>query len=141
MKTYPPWRFDSEFILNIRIQYLNNYHQIALFMFIFVLILRMNTICIRIHITFRKRILFVFEFVSKPLFIPTLLFWTTTTTTQKTFLPSLLYTQPYTLPCPKRPKARPWSLASCCSVIHFTAFHFRKGIATESHFRLVLWHP
>ena len=74
MKTYLPWIFDSEFILNIhiRIRYSNNYDRIALFVFVFVLILRMNTIRIRIRFIFRKRILFVFVFVPKSLFVPTL---------------------------------------------------------------------
>ena len=72
MRTSPTWRFDTKFILNIliRIQYPNNYHQIALF--VFVLILRTNTIRIRIRFIFRKQILFVFVFVPKLLFVPTL---------------------------------------------------------------------
>ena len=74
METYLPWRFDTEFVLNIhiRIRYSNNYHRIALFVFVFVLIFRMNTIRIRIRFIFRKRILFVFVFVLKLLFVPTL---------------------------------------------------------------------
>ena len=75
MKTYLPWRFDSEFVLNIHIsiQYSNSYHQIALFVFVFVLNLRLNTIHIRIRFNFRKQILFVFVFVQKLLFVPTLI--------------------------------------------------------------------